>query len=184
VRCLRERLQRSRCAARYHPSSGILAELPGGVRFGQARRCPHGTRRVRWAGQTLKPKATPVDVEVVRRTLIDHLADRVSPWRPGAFLLSSCGSESPARTARLNAMSRPPGCGGRPPNASAFDPVDLAKWAKTVGVDLDPYGSRAGAVAEDHHGFLRQNVRGCGPVAAGSDRGSEPARSKDEETRA
>jgi hypothetical protein len=31
----------------------------------------------RWAWQTLNPKITPVNVEVVRHTLIDHLADRV-----------------------------------------------------------------------------------------------------------
>ena len=31
----------------------------------------------RWAWATLNPKVTPIDVEVARRTLIDHLSDRV-----------------------------------------------------------------------------------------------------------
>jgi len=31
----------------------------------------------RWAWETLKPQVTPIDIEVARRAMIDHLADHV-----------------------------------------------------------------------------------------------------------
>jgi hypothetical protein len=64
---------------RYNPvKAGFSQSYQVGFRFGQGDSF-RGMERAawRWAWQTLNPKVTPIDVEVVRRTLIDHLADRV-----------------------------------------------------------------------------------------------------------
>jgi len=64
---------------RYHPMrDGLLQEYQVAFRFGQGEGFRDLIRNAyRWAWDTLQPRVTPLDVEVVRRTLIDHLADRV-----------------------------------------------------------------------------------------------------------
>ena len=64
---------------RYHPvRAGFSQSYQVGFRFGQGASLRGMARDAwRWAWQALKPQVTPVDMEVVRCTLIDHLADRV-----------------------------------------------------------------------------------------------------------
>jgi len=61
---------------RYHPiSEGIDHTYEVSFRFGQSESFPEVTRNVwRWAWSTLKPAVTPINVEQMRRVLIDHLA--------------------------------------------------------------------------------------------------------------
>jgi hypothetical protein len=64
---------------RYHPiRQGFVQEYEVAFRLGQDESFPDLTRNAwRWAWQTLKPALNYHDVEVVRRTLIDHLSERV-----------------------------------------------------------------------------------------------------------
>ena len=64
---------------RYHPvKAGFSQSYQVGFRFGQAASFRDMERDAwRWAWESLKPRSTPVDVEVVRRTLLDHLDARV-----------------------------------------------------------------------------------------------------------
>ncbi|OHE89031.1 MAG: hypothetical protein A3G75_15335, partial [Verrucomicrobia bacterium RIFCSPLOWO2_12_FULL_64_8] len=64
---------------RYHPiKQGLTQRYEVAFRFARDGRFSDATRNTwRWAWQTLKPAVAPMDVELVRRTLLDHLADRV-----------------------------------------------------------------------------------------------------------
>ena len=64
---------------RYHPvKAGFSQSYQVGFRFGQGASFRDMERDAwRWAWETLKPKTTPVDIEVVRRTLLDHLEAHV-----------------------------------------------------------------------------------------------------------
>jgi hypothetical protein len=64
---------------RYHPvKAGFVQAYEVGFRFDNSASFREMQRDAwRWAWQSLAPKATPVDVDVVRRTLIDHLSGRV-----------------------------------------------------------------------------------------------------------
>ena len=64
---------------RYHPiKQGFTQDYEVAFRFGRDESFPELTRNVwRWAWQTLKPALNYHDIELVRRTLIDHLSDRV-----------------------------------------------------------------------------------------------------------
>jgi hypothetical protein len=64
---------------RYHPvKAGLIQSYQVAFRFDKSASFRDMQRDAwRWAWESLKPKVTPVDVEVVRRTLVDHLSDRV-----------------------------------------------------------------------------------------------------------
>ena len=65
---------------RYHPlRDGVTQRYSLALRFGRNEHFPEFDRAAwRWAFDVLKPKLTTLDVELVRRTLLDHLADRVT----------------------------------------------------------------------------------------------------------
>ncbi len=64
---------------RYHPiKHGFVQEYDVAFRFGQNESFPQLLRNSwRWAWQTLKPALNHQDIELVRRTLLDHLSERV-----------------------------------------------------------------------------------------------------------
>ena len=65
---------------RYHRMrDGFVQEYELSFRFGANESFPALTKNAwRWAWQILNPPVTRLDVELVRRTLLDHLADRVT----------------------------------------------------------------------------------------------------------
>lgn len=71
--------QTSSWRRRYHPiKDGFVQEYDVAFRFGQNESFPQLIRNSwRWAWQTLKPALNYHDIELVRRTLIDHLSERV-----------------------------------------------------------------------------------------------------------
>ena len=64
---------------RYHPvKTGFNQSYQVGFSFGKSESFSDMQRDAwRWAWKSLNPKVTPIDVNVVRRTLLDHLSDRV-----------------------------------------------------------------------------------------------------------
>ena len=64
---------------RYHPiKQGLAHDYEVAFRFGQGERFPDVTRNsYRWAWETLKPPVTYVDIDALRRMMIDFQADRV-----------------------------------------------------------------------------------------------------------
>ncbi len=61
---------------RYHPiAPDVIHDYRVSFRFGQRESFPDLTRNSwRWAWNTLKPAVPPIDVDLVRRVLLDHLA--------------------------------------------------------------------------------------------------------------
>ena len=117
---------------RYHPvKAGFSQSYQVGFRFGQGASLRGMERDAwRWAWQTLKPKATPVDVEVVRRTLIDHLADRVLTVedRAGVPFVIDAVSGRPGSFRPADARAaRPPARQTRRP-AAAPRPSSTRNW--------------------------------------------------------
>jgi hypothetical protein len=159
---------------RYHPvKAGFSQSYQVAFRFGQGASFRGMERDAwRWAWQTLKPKAPPLDVELVRRTLIDHLADRVLTVEDRAgipFVIDAVsgkpGSFRPAFMQRL-----------RPPNAArpAFDSEELARWAKTVGVDMDPRADELELWPKITMGFCGKNIEVADQLLLESDRDPGP----------
>ena len=64
---------------RYHPvKAGFTQSYQVAFRFGKSDSFRDTEREAwRWAWQSLNPKVTPIDIEVARRVLMDHLSDRV-----------------------------------------------------------------------------------------------------------
>jgi hypothetical protein len=64
--------------------------------------------------------------------------------------------------------SRPGGAG--PANAAAFDPVELATWARTSGVDMGPQAAELDLWTKIIIGFCGKNVEVADQVLLESDR--------------
>jgi hypothetical protein len=134
---------------RYHPvKDGFIQNYKVDFSFGRQKSFPDMERQIwRWAWETLDPQVAPVDIEVVRRTLIDHLADRVLVYNNRAgipFVIDAVtgkpGSFRPALMARRFSMQPAAGNQGSPMGRRA--PVssneELIKWARSIGIDIDP----------------------------------------------
>ena len=65
---------------RYHPlANGLTQHYRLALRFGQKESFPEFDHDAwRWAFDVLKPQLTALDIDMVRRVLFDHLADRVT----------------------------------------------------------------------------------------------------------
>ena len=135
---------------RYHPvKAGFSQSYQVGFRFGQGDSFLDMERDAwRWAWQTLKPSAMHVDLEVVRRLLTDHLDDHVLTveGRAGVPFLFDAVTGNPGSYRNWNryrdSFPAPP---RRPANtpvtAHELSPeksTELAAWARTVGVHVDP----------------------------------------------
>ncbi len=167
---------------RYHPvNAGFSQSYRVGFLFGQGATFHDMEREAwRWAWQTLKPKITAIDVESARRALVDHLADRVLVVDDRAgipFVIDSVsgkpGSFRPAyvlatRFGRAPGTAGPPGAAAaNPANATPMGPStrhpsvdtqELAAWAKTVGIDMDPNAAELNLWANIIMGFCGKHV--------------------------
>jgi hypothetical protein len=155
---------------RYHPvKAGFTQSYKVGFRFGQGDSI-RGMERDswRWAWQTLNPKVTPIDVDVVRRTLIDHLADRVLVVDDHAGLPFVIDSVSGKPGSFRPAVMQFPRIGGAP--GQGLDTEDLAKWAKTVGVDMDPKAAELELWTKVLMGFCGKNIEGASELLREADR--------------
>ena len=184
--------------------AGFSQSCQVGFRFGQGDSFRGMERNAwRWAWETLNPKVTPIDVEVARRALIDHLADRVLvvddragiPFvidsvsgKPGSFRPAYVLASGGGRAAAGGSPSRAPGGLGNatpasPVNAipmgpsTSHPPVDtqeLAAWAKTIGVDMDPNAAELNLWANIIMGFCGKHVEAADQFLMESDRDPDP----------
>jgi len=171
---------------RYHPvKAGFSQSYQVAFRFGKSESFRGMERDAwRWAWESLKPKVTPVDVEVVRHTLTDHLADRVltvedragipfvidavsgkpGSFRPALMSMSRRGGQTPGAT------NAPAGRGGN----SLQQNQELADWAKTVGINVDPQAAELELWPKIMMGFCGKNVEVADQLLQESDRDSSP----------
>ena len=181
---------------RYHPvKAGFTQNYQVGFRFGKGDSFRAMERTTwRWAWLTLNPKVYPIDVEVARKALIDHMADRVIVYegragipfvidavsgKPGsfrpAFVLRSRG-RAPGGTAAATLLGRAntaqAGRGGSAPGAPpanaapmgpstsrpAVDTQELAAWARTIGIEMDPNAAVLNIWANIIMGFCGKHI--------------------------
>jgi hypothetical protein len=73
-------LAKPRLIRRYHPiARGVVHNYEVSFRFGLNEQFREVTRNTwRWAWSTLKPAVTPINVELVRSVLINHMADQAA----------------------------------------------------------------------------------------------------------
>ena len=168
---------------RYHPvKDGFVQSYHVGFRFGKSDSFREMERDTwRWAWQSLKPEVTPVDVDIVRRTLIDHLADRVLVVddRAGVPFVIDAVSGKPGsfRPALLLSMSRsfnmtPVGPGRQ--NRSAQQNQELIKWARSIGINIDPSAAELDIWPKIVIGFCGKNVEVAEQLLLESDRDPSP----------
>ena len=131
----------------------------------------------RWAWETLKPKVTPVDVELVRRTLIDHLSARVVTFdgRTGVPFLFDAVTGRPGS---YHPASRRP---ARPANAplprSELSPEaskELAEWARGRGIELDPQATELARWPRVIMGFVSKGIESADQLLREGDRDPGP----------
>ncbi|HXR08459.1 MAG TPA: hypothetical protein VN765_14080 [Candidatus Acidoferrum sp.] len=154
---------------RYHPvKAGFSQSYQVGFRFGKSESFRDMEREAwRWAWQSLNPKITPVDVEVVRRTLTDHLADRVLTVEDRAgvpFVIDAVSGKPGSFRPAFMSMSRRGGQAAGATNAplgggaSLQQNQELADWAKTVGIEMDPQAAELELWPKIMMGFCGKNV--------------------------
>jgi hypothetical protein len=168
---------------RYHPvRAGFSQSYEVGFRFGKSASFRDMVRDVwRWAWQALDPRVTPVDVEVVRRALADHLADRVLTIGDVAgvpFVIDAVtGRPGSYRPTVMAGMFRAPsvtpaGAAGR--GGPTEEILALADWARAHGIDMDPGAAELDLWPKIILGFCGKNVEVADQLLIEADRDSGP----------
>ena len=134
---------------RYHPvKAGFTQSYQVAFRFGKSETFRDMEREAwRWAWANLKPKVTRVDIELVRKSLADHLADHVVVVddRAGVPFVIDAVSGKPG-------SFRPGGRQREQPNE------EVANWAKSLGIDADPKADELALWPKIVMGFCGKNV--------------------------
>jgi len=146
---------------RYHPvKAGFAQTYQVRFRLGRSESFRDMEREAwRWAWKSLDPKATPVDVAAMRRSLVDHLADRVVVVddRAGIPFVIDAVSGKPG-------SFRPGGRQRGQPNP------EVADWAKSHGIDADPTADELELWPKIIMGFCGKNVEVADQLLIEADR--------------
>ena len=119
---------------RFHPvQDGFTQDYTIAFKTGECETFPQVEREAwRWAWESLDPQVEPVDVEMVKNALLDHLNDRLVTYqgRTGIpFVIDAVsgkpGSFRPASSAFRRSVPVP-------------DQDAIVKWAHEIGIDIDP----------------------------------------------
>jgi hypothetical protein len=165
---------------RYHPvRAGVTQSYQVGFRFGRNESFLDMERNTwRWAWDTLKPPVMHLDLSVVRKAVVDHLDAHVLTvdGRAGIPFLWDAVTGKPGshRTPRITPSGEeiPP-----PPYPQELGPVgnaELAAWAKTVGIDLDPTYSEIWRWPKVLMGFVSKNVEAADELLIEGDSDPSP----------
>jgi hypothetical protein len=156
---------------RYHPvKEGFSQSYQVSFRFGKSKTFREMQRETwRWAWETLNPKITPVNVEVMRTALIDHLADRVLVYdnRAGIPFVIDAVSGKPG-------SFRPALRQFRMPNSPTNQNKELFAWARTIGIDIDTTAAELDIWPKIVIGFCGKNIEVAQQLLLESDRDKGP----------
>jgi hypothetical protein len=161
---------------RYNPvKAGFSQSYQVGFRFGDGASLLGMERDAwRWAWQVLNPKTTPIDVEVARRALVDHLADRVLSVDDRAgipFVIDSVsGRPGSFRPALLQAQM-PNLFRAQPPSPETEAVVNFARG---LGIDIDPKAAELELWPKIMMGFCGENIEAAAQMLMEADRDSGP----------
>jgi hypothetical protein len=149
---------------RYHPVRvGFSQSYKVGFRFGHGDSFLGMERDAwRWAWQTLDPPVMHLNLDVVRRTLTDHLEAHVisTDGRAGVPFLFDAVTGKPGsnRTPIFNGPSGPASPPPYPEEQTPEQKSRLAAWARSVGVDLDPSMSELWRWPKVNMGFVSKGI--------------------------
>jgi len=166
---------------RYHPvKAGFAQTYQVAFRFGKGDSfgaMEHDAWR--WAWQSLNPKVTPVDLTVARQALIDHLADRVLVVNDRAgvpFVIDSVSGKPGSFRPAVGRRGGGPGPGGtnapfgRGGGNSPQQNQELADWARSIGIELDPAAAELELWPKIMMGFCGKNIEVADQLLQESDR--------------
>ena len=157
---------------RYNPvKAGFTQNYQVGFRFGEGSSLPGMERDAwRWAWQTLKPKVTPIDVAAARRTLIDHLADRVLVVddRAGIPFVIDSVSGKPGSFRPALWLAQMPSFFRTPPPSPETEAI--IKFAQGLGIDIDPKAAELDLWPKIMMGFCGENIEAAGQMLMEADR--------------
>ena len=171
---------------RYHPvKAGFSQSYQVGFRFGQGDSFLGMEREAwRWAWQTLKPQVMRVDLEVIRRVLTDHLDDHVltAEGRTGVPFLFDAVTGNPGSYRNWNryrdSFPAPPlRPASTPVTAHELSPeksAELAAWARTVGVHVDPDANELEQWPKVIMGFVSKGIEVADQLLIEADRDPGP----------
>ena len=161
---------------RYHPAkTGFLQSYEIGFRFGTGDSFLGMERDAwRWAWQTLNPPVMHLKLDVVRRTLTDHLEAHVISvdGRAGVPFLFDAVTGKPG-SIRTPIFTGPDGPTSPPPYPEEQSPeqrAELAAWARGVGVDLDPSMSELWRWPKVNMGFVSKGIEAADELLREGDR--------------
>lgn len=161
---------------RYNPvKAGFSQSYQVGFRFGHGASLLGVERDAwRWAWQTLNPKAMPLDVEVARRTLIDHLADRVLVVddRAGIPFVIDSVSGRPGSFRPTLLLAQMPGFFR--PQAPSPETDEVVKFARGLGINIDPKAAELELWPKISMGFCGENIEAAGQMLLEADRDPGP----------
>lgn len=161
---------------RYNPvKAGFSQSYQVGFRFGSDSSLLSMERDAwRWAWQTLKPKAAPLDVEAARRALIDHLADRVLvvDGRAGIPFIIDSVSGKPGSFRPSLWLAQMPSFFRTPPPSPETEAV--VQFARSLGIDIDPKAAELDLWPKIMMGFCGENIEAASQFLLEADRDPGP----------
>ena len=165
---------------RYHPlKTGFAQNYRVAFRFGQNATFTTMERNAwRWAWQTLSPPVMHLDLDLVRRTLTDHLEAHViqTDGRAGVPFLYDAVTGKPGsiRTPIYATGGTPVPPPPYPEEQSPEQKAELQAWARSVGVDLDPSFSELWRWPKVVMGFVSKGTEVADQLLIEADRDSGP----------
>jgi len=171
---------------RYHPAAaGFSQSYKVGFRFGQGDSFLGMERDTwRWAWQVLNPPVMHLDLDVVRRVLIDHLDARVVSvdGRAGVPFLFDAVTGNPGSyrnwSRYRNSFPTPPRLpANMPVTAHELNPeksAELAEWARPLGINVDPKANELEQWPKVIMGFVSKGIEVADQLLIEADRDPSP----------
>lgn len=171
---------------RYNPvNDGFTQSYQVGFRLGKGESFNTMVRDSwRWAWESLKPQVTPIDIEVARRAMIDHLAEHVLvvgdmagvgflydavTGKPGSYRRTTI--PQPAGQA---AASRPANTMTGRNNLTPEAAKEMQDFAGKLGVDLDPQANELALWPKIIMGFVAKGIESADQLLQEGDRDPGP----------
>jgi hypothetical protein len=161
---------------RYNPvKEGFSQSYQVAFRFGKSDSFRGVERDAwRWAWQTLNPQIMHLDLAVVRRTLIDHLANRVLvvDGRAGIPFVIDSVSGKPGSFRPALLLAQMPDFFRTPPPSPETE--EIVKFARSLGIDIDPKAAELDLWPKITMGFCGKNIEAADQLLLESDRDPGP----------
>jgi hypothetical protein len=161
---------------RYNPvRAGFTQNYEVGFRFGGDASFLGVERDAwRWAWETLNPPSMHLNLDVVRRTLMDHLADRVLvvDGRAGIPFVIDSVSGKPGSFRPALLLAQMPDFFRTPPPSPETE--EIVRFARSLGIDIDPKAAELDLWPKITMGFCGKNIEAAGQLLMEADRDPSP----------